>query len=659
VHYRPYLDGLRTVAVYLVVAFHAGFGLLSGGFIGVDIFFVLSGFLVTQILVRDLASLGCIQRRRFYARRVRRILPAAVLALIGTAIAYSVVASPAERLDALGGCRAAFLYVANWYFIRQATDYFAVNVNTNPVLHFWSLAIEEQFYLVWPMLLGGLYLATARFGPRRWWVLRMAVVAASGASAIAALHLATTNLERAYYGTDTRAYQLLAGAALALTPQLLRLGASSWWDRLARWASPVALAGLVVLATSLFDGDPVTRGVLAVALAVALLVALESSRGGLARRVLSSRPFTYLGRISYGVYLWHWPVIVIAAHGRSLSPIESFAIACALATVLAAISFHVMEHPIRVSEALDRYKTQLIAIGLATSILCGVVAIPVILDSGRNAISALPGAASSPSGPKLLDWHVARIDIPMLPDCLGKPVEACTVVSGDGLRVVLMGDSIASTWIPAFTEIAKERGWNLSVLAHPTCPWQDHLQVLFTSLDVCRTRQADWYNRVIPELDPGLVILAHQAFDNPARPLPFVGPDGGVVRYGSPQFEPTLIDASSASLRALERPGRRIVILEPTPEAFGTDPLSCVSLGRAGATCAYQASAEPTPLTRYYRSAARRPDITSLDLDRLVCPRFPTCDAIVGDIIVKRDPYHLTATFSRSLAPQIGALIPK
>ena len=130
--YRPHLDGLRTVAVYLVVAFHSGLGLLSGGFIGVDIFFVLSGFLVTQILMRDLGSLGRIRGRQFYARRARRILPAAVLALTGTALAYSIVASPAEMLDALGGFRASLFYVANWFFIHQATDYFAANINSNP-----------------------------------------------------------------------------------------------------------------------------------------------------------------------------------------------------------------------------------------------------------------------------------------------------------------------------------------------------------------------------------------------------------------------------------------------------------------------------------------------------------------------------------------------
>ena len=420
--YRPHLDGVRAIAVYLVVAFHAGLGLLAGGFIGVDIFFVLSGYLVTSILVRDLRSSGQIRGRQFYARRVRRILPAAAATLLGTAVVYSIVASPAEVLDALGGFRAAFLYVANWYFIRQSANYFAANVSSNPVLQFWSLAVEEQFYLVWPLLFGGLYLLTARIVRWQWWLMRAAVVAAGAASMIAALHLAQTNLARAYYGTDTRAYQLLAGAALALTPQLLHLAPR--WARFARWTAVVALAALVAVATSAFDSDPITRGVFVTALAVALLVALENAAGGAIKAMLSTGPFTYLGRISYGVYLWHWPVIVIAEYHRSLRPIELFGISCLVATTLAALSFRLLEQPIRMSGLLNRYKTPVIAVGFTASILLGVFAMPAMLDPGGNSVSAGLGASGSSSGPRLLDWRIATHDYSNPPDCLGAPVNA-------------------------------------------------------------------------------------------------------------------------------------------------------------------------------------------------------------------------------------------
>ena len=338
--YRPHLDGLRAVAVYLVVAFHSGLGKFAGGFIGVDIFFVLSGFLVTRILIRDLGTLRRIRWRQFYSRRVRRILPAALVTLLVTATVYAAVASPLEKVDAFGGFRAAFLYVANWYFIHQATDYFAANVNTNPVLHFWSLAVEEQFYLLWPLLLGGLYLATRRLGRARWWVLRGVVIVAGIASALEALHYGHSHLERAYYGTDTRAYQLLAGAALALTPQLLRLGPRV--RPAARWFAAGALIGLVVLGSSAFGFSPITRGVITVVFASTLIVALENARRGWAKRMLSSSPFTYLGRISYGTYLWHWPIIVLVTRGHQPLPLELFVISAAGATTLAAISFRLL-----------------------------------------------------------------------------------------------------------------------------------------------------------------------------------------------------------------------------------------------------------------------------------------------------------------------------
>ncbi|MFM7225674.1 MAG: acyltransferase family protein, partial [Actinomycetota bacterium] len=191
-HYRRHLDGLRTVAVVLVIAFHSGIDRLSGGFIGVDVFFVLSGFLVTGILVRDLGSGRGVQWRRFYSRRVRRILPASVLTLVVTAVVYAAVASPLQQEDAFGGFRSAFLYIANWHFIQQSTDYFAADVDRNPVLHFWSLAVEEQFYLVWPFLFVGLCLATERIGRERWWMRRGVVLLAAVASAAAAVVIGDT-----------------------------------------------------------------------------------------------------------------------------------------------------------------------------------------------------------------------------------------------------------------------------------------------------------------------------------------------------------------------------------------------------------------------------------------------------------------------------------
>jgi hypothetical protein len=499
---------------------------------------------------------------------------------------------------------------------------------------------------------------TRRAGRRRWWVLRAVVVVGAAASAIAALHIGSTNLDRAYYGTDTRAYELLAGAVLALTPQLSRLAGRSL--QLARWISTFALAGLLLLATSAFAMSPITRGVLVAGLVPVLIAALENERGGFAKRMLSSHPFTYLGRISYGTYLWHWPVVVIFGHGHDVNPVEMFVVSATTATALAALSFRFVEHPIRFSRGLDRYKTPVIAIGFATSIFIGVFAAPAILDPGKGSVPGLAGTSRSKSGLRLLDWRVALHDIPPLPDCFGKPVRRCTVVSGKGRRVLLVGDSHARMLIPTFAEIVKRRGWELSIAAYPTCPWQRNIQIVYTTVRACRARQDDWYRRVIPELDPELVVLVHQAFDDPARPLPFTTRDGGFFRPDKPGFERLLVDASSASLRALRRPGREIVIIEPIPDAPpGSNPLDCLSRGGSNARCAYQADRRPTPLERYYRDAGKEPAITTLDLDHLICRRWPRCDPIIDSIIVKRDPFHITATYARSLADRVDEELPR
>ena len=654
--YDAHLDGLRALAVYLVVAFHAGLGSFAGGFVGVDIFFVLSGFLVTRILLRDLTSDGHVNWRRFYSRRVRRILPAAITMLTITAVAYSAVATPAEMLNSLNGFRSAFLYAANWNFIAQATDYFAADVNANPVLHFWSLAIEEQFYLLWPLVLTGMFLATRRLAQTRWWILRSLVAGAAVVSAGAALRVGTTNITRSYYGTDTRSYQLLAGALIALTPQVF--GLRDRFQRLARFLAGTSLVGLLVLGTSAIDIGAISRGGGVTALTALLIVALGSSRAGWAKLILSSTPLTYLGRISYGVYLWHWPVIVIAKREWLVSPPVLFAISCAFGTIFAALSFHLIEQPIRTARRLDKYRRRVIAIGFAASMLGGIVMVPLILDRPANTLvpASRPGEHL-----QLLDWRVARNDIPDLPDCLGKPVQECTLVSGTGHHILLIGDSSARMLLPTFTQIATQRSLSFSAAVLSACPWQRGLEYLVDlgTPGLCHDHQEDWYERVIPQLQPDIIILAHQAYDDPAKPVAFMTPQGRSVWPSSPDFSRALADASASSIRALEHAGRSIVIIEPIPAApVSLDVLSCLSVGDSPDNCGYEANSDTTPLETYYREvAASEHAVESLDIDRLVCPRLPTCDPIVRDIINERDVTHLTATFALSLAEPIDGLL--
>lgn len=654
--YRPHLDGLRTLAVYLVVAFHAGLGRMSGGFIGVDIFFVLSGFLVTSILLRDLAASGRVSRRRFYSRRVRRILPAALATLVLTALAFFVIASPADVFEAMGGFRSACLFVANWYFLQQSTDYFAADVNSNPVLHFWSLAVEEQFYLLWPLVLGGLFVLSRRAGRGRWWVLRIAVAGLALASAIAALRIGHTDLDRAYYGTDTRVYQLLAGAFLALTPQLFRLAPAA--RRVIRTLAMPSLLALVAVATSAFSMSPITRGIVVTIFASLLIVALENSRAGAAKRFLSTRPMTYLGRVSYGTYLWHWPVIVLVTYERHISPLPLFAIAVVSATGLAILSYHALERPVRTSRSLERYKGPVIAVGFTASILVGLLLMPAVLGGGSATVDV--AGAKSGSGTRL-NWRSAFYDIPRLPDCLDAPASKCTIVRGTHEHLLLMGDSIARMWIPTFEKIAKERSLTLSIASHQGCPWQAGIvyQGTLAGRTACQRHRDDWYARVVSALHPDIILLGQHAYDDPSAPNKFVTSNGQRLNIAMPAFEPALRRVSEQSLRALRAPGRKLVILRPPPSPpSGFNPLRCLSTGKAPRSCGFNATVPPTPLERYFENvAADEPDVELVDLDRLLCPRFPRCDAVVRNMIAWRDLAHVTGTYAASLAPRVESIL--
>src|SRR5689334_23234267 len=253
--YRPDLDGLRTIAVYLVLLFHAGLGWVSGGFIGVDLFFCLSGFLVTGVLLGELERDGRLRVGRFYGRRVRRLLPAAVVVVVATSVAFLFLWSVVLRAPLVADARSALLYYANWHFLAASGDYFATDVDKSPFLHFWSLSIEEQYYIFFPVLL----LLLSRLPVR---VRRKAMLGTLGVLLVVSLVLqvvlAQGSIDRAYYGTDARLYQLLAGALLTAW-----LAGTSWRpsQRTAHAIGLVGLVGILVLGSGLLEWNPSWRGI--------------------------------------------------------------------------------------------------------------------------------------------------------------------------------------------------------------------------------------------------------------------------------------------------------------------------------------------------------------------------------------------------------------
>ncbi len=387
--YEPALDGIRGVAVAAVLCFHAGFGWAKGGFLGVSVFFTLSGYLITSLLLAEHRDTSGLSLRRFWSRRARRLLPASLLCIAGVVVLAATVLEPAQaRLhgDALG----ALADVANWRFYFAGDSYAGVFAVPSPLTHFWSLAIEEQFYVLFPPLV--------------WWLLvrrrattrTLGAVLAGGlvAATVAAVLIGRSDADLAYYATFTRAAELLAGCLLAVilhrlgppNPQLLDAGPG--WAGLtpkgsqlvrtsAAGAGLVALAGFVALAATteqtagwLYRGGLPAFSGLSAALVVGALVP------GPLRAALSAAPLVALGKISYGVYLFHWPVDLVLTPARTeLAEWPLFALRVAVTLAVAIASYRLLELPIRHGKALRGWSARLAPIGVAVAVLTGALAV--------------------------------------------------------------------------------------------------------------------------------------------------------------------------------------------------------------------------------------------------------------------------------------------
>jgi len=348
--YRPALDGLRGVAIVAVLAYHFGVPGAGGGFLGVDLFFVLSGFLIGSLLAGELATTGRVDLVRFWARRARRLLPALVVVAIGIAIWTRM----AGDWDTWGVRRDELLatlgYVANWHFVGASSDYFAAAAGASPLQHTWSLGIEEQFYLLWPIL----FLVAVRIGGRRRVVpIALASLLVVASVAAAGVLFDPASPSRAYYGTDTRIHQILIGVVLGLAmrpwrrPQAVRLR-----ERQALAIAQLPLALLLLAGFVFADATDVLYyrgGSLMLALVAAgLIFTIERAPTGPVARLLSTRLLVAAGVISYGLYLWHWPVVVATAPADpAAGALSLVALRLALTVGLATAMYLVVERPIR------------------------------------------------------------------------------------------------------------------------------------------------------------------------------------------------------------------------------------------------------------------------------------------------------------------------
>ncbi len=440
--YLPALDGVRACAVVAVMMFHGGVPHMDGGFMGVDAFFVLSGFLITSLLVGEWRQTLTIKLGAFWARRARRLLPALLLMLLFVAFFASVIVPKgtygALRLDALS----TLLYVSNWHFILVNSNYFNETAASSPLLHTWSLAVEEQFYVIWPLVVLGVMHFTrslrALFG---------LCCAAAVASAIwmYVLYDGGLNTNRAYLGTDTRSQCLFIGCALAVGLVLVtrrsheegRLAKGELWRPAGATGTTVCgLIGLVgalgavalwVLTTST-SSFPYGGGFFLIGLAVAgVILSAVAAPESIVPRVLSLTPVRYVGRISYGLYIWHWPIFIWLDHARTgASGYELFALRVLVTFAVSVVSFHLVERPIRMGTFVRQWRAW-----LAVPVGVGAVLVAVIAaTTGTTAVAstAIPGPVNLPGGTTTTTTTVP-----------GAPATATPV------RVLLFGDSVALT----------------------------------------------------------------------------------------------------------------------------------------------------------------------------------------------------------------------
>ena len=453
--HRVALDGLRGAAVAAVVAYHLGWA--PGGFLGVSLFFTLSGFLITNLLLAERSHRGDIRLGRFWARRARRLLPAA-LAGIGLAVAVTAAVGTPEQLRALpGDVLGALFYAANWHFIAAHRAYSAGFAAPSPLLHYWSLAIEEQLYLVVPLVV----VASARAGGRRY--LRYAVGALLAVSMAATVRLWNhTDPNRAYFGTDTRMFELFLGVGLAAVvgfPGRTHRGARTW-RRLGLLAGPVTVAGWAVIHET--DGWLYHGGLWLVAgLSTVLILAACADRG--VATVLRWRPLVGLGRISYGIYVYHWPLFLWLDHAHTgLAGVDLAAVRIGATLALAGASYRWLEQPVRQRRWRLPRPTLVLAPVLAGALVAAALASAglatarsvarprslLVRTAAATGTATGPGPARSRPGGAAIDLNRASTltpaaDRPALP-----PLR----------RVLFVGDSLVHQALPTFADRFRSQG---------------------------------------------------------------------------------------------------------------------------------------------------------------------------------------------------------
>jgi peptidoglycan/LPS O-acetylase OafA/YrhL len=696
--FRPDIEGLRAVAVIVVILFHARISAFSGGFVGVDVFFVVSGFLITRLLLNEIQRTGTISLPNFWARRARRLLPASVAVVVVTVIASQVLLSPIAQRPLASDAVAAGAFVINIVFARRLGDYFASQLGQtpSPLLHFWSLAVEEQFYLFWPLALFAL-----RRKPRRYLrLITVMMITVACISYAISLWMTRTHPTGAFYLLPARMWELAVGGLIAAAGPAWR-AVSPTWRAAAAW---VGVAGVVTAVVSFdqsvaFPGSAALLPVLGTAL---IVVGGGSGAAWFAPAAALSHPaLQWIGKRSYAIYLWHWPALVLAEAKWGPLSLAQRTVAIAIAVALAAGSVRLIEDPVRHSSWIASRPNRGLLLGgalCATVLLTGIIslALPRRLDSGQAAAApvlqlqpAAPPTTTSPavgvagsggappasatipaslSGTDLAGLVAANrvvleagLTTTAVPANMTPPLarlfndrpnvyaDGCVAIGVDdklkpcrygktssSIKVVLFGDSHAAQWSPALEKVADDNGFELIVLAKGGCPLPS---VSIPTNTLARTCPI-WRDKAIQFIaaeHPDLVVVT------------------GSRHY--PNTDAQWREGFSTTLSRLKGLTPRLLVLGDNPDSRD-DPATCLSahLSSVGACANSRENAVEAGKLEVERAVAATAGARFVDTSDWLCAATD-CPVIIGNILLFRDINHLTTFASLWFAPMIESVV--
>jgi peptidoglycan/LPS O-acetylase OafA/YrhL len=656
--FRLDIQGLRAIAVTLVVIYHISPTALPGGFVGVDVFFVISGYLITGHLWRGYAGSGKVALVDFWGRRARRLVPAAAVVLTATWLMSLLVEHAIRLPDIARQILASALYYQNWQLAGNAVNYLKSADSASPVQHFWSLSVEEQFYLLWPLLFVLAALLTRRREQARRavvWVLAATLVLASLAYSV---YDTRVDPSAAYFVTTTRVWQLGLGGLLAIAPARIT-------RPLARqgWLAWLGLAAVIASAFAFTGASPFPGWIaLLPAGGAAAMIAAGSAAGRHGPAwFTSARPMVFLGGISYSLYLWHWPVISLCTAWTGKAPdIVTGPLIIAVAVLLAWLTKIGVEDPVRLARALAGHGWRSVSTALAA-------AVPVALAASYLASIPAPSTGLLPPGyPGAAALAGLARDVPVKPvrpapqatsvpgywaqGCLGTQHAVAETVCTFGdtthprLTVALVGDSVAGNWWEALSVIAQQEHWKLVTDLHANCAWTATLMNdpdNGTPYTTCHQWGASVVQDLITKIRPDVVLTtAHISMIATAHPK------------GGPLSRADIGAGEAAYWTQLQRHGIKVIAITETPEMRYVYQAGCImDYGRDSPKCDVPTSKAiwPGPATSF-AARAMKGTVPVIDMNDLICgPR--ECRPVVGNVLVFMDQHHLTPQYSQTLAP--------